>query len=288
MPSESNISMLVLDQDQDQEINNDASTSTPKNFRMSSSLKSEKGLENLNVAGSAQFSKKSLQNALSQIPGKVWIIDLRQESHGFVNGIPISWYSNQNQSNIDESDDNIQRLESMLFRDLSKQPGILVNKIVEKKDGIIGKTQGYNIKIDKAQTESSLVNELNLNYLRVGVLDHHAPDDDGVDTFVELAKSIPKDAWLYFHCRGGKGRTTTLMVMYDIFRNAPAVSLEEIVKRQARLGGSDLFTISEDPEDAWKKEAAIQRKEFIAKFYKYVVDPKGMAKQSWTDWSKTH
>src|ERR1700730_14384666 len=75
----------------------------PKNFRMSSDplrIKlgvnpSPKGLRDLRISGSAQFSEKSLQEIVKKVgcSGKFIIVDLRQESHGFVDGIAISWYS---------------------------------------------------------------------------------------------------------------------------------------------------------------------------------------------------
>lgn len=63
------------------------------------------------------------------------------------------------------------------------------------------------------------------------------------------------------------------------------VSLNDIVARQALLGGSDVFKISEEENDAWKKEAAIERKDFINKFYQYVKDHKGLKHTTWSDWS---
>jgi len=71
-------------------------------------------------------------------------------------------------------------------------------------------------------------------------------------------------------------------------RNGHKVSLEDIVARQALLGGSNLFDISEEGDDNWKKEAAIERKDFITKFYKYVKDRRGYPEKSWSEWSKKH
>lgn len=288
MSEEVKVPMLVLDED--------IGLSLPRHFRKSTDeyspvegpVPSREGLDTLKAAASAQFSKYSLEQALKKIDGPVWIVDLRNESHGFVNGIPISWYSPGNQSNIDESDDNIQRQEEMLFKDISRQGAILANKIIEKRHGNIVKTKPLDLKVTKANTENSLISGLNLNYLRIGVLDHHKPNDPEVDFFVNFIKTLLPDQWLYMHCRGGKGRSTTFMVMYDIMRNIDKVSLDDIVKRQALLGGSDLFNISETEDDAWKKEAAIERKKFINKFYQYVKHSKGLYQTSWSQWIVKH
>jgi len=269
----------------------------PKNFRKADSpfkatigpYPTRLGLDNLRMSGSGQFSKDTLKKAIQTLPGKIWIVDLRKESHGFVNGIPISWYTDGNQGNVDESDDNIQRQEEMLFSDLNKQSSILVNKILEKKDGVIQKTHEYKINMVKAQTENSLINDFNLRYLRLGIPDHRRPQDAEVDVFLDFVKSLPQDAWLYFHCRGGKGRSTTAMTMFDILHNADQVSLEDIVLRQSLIGGSDLFKISDEFEDAWKRDAAVERKNFITRFYQYVKDTRhGYPNQSWSNWAKSH
>lgn len=265
----------------------------PKNFRTTlmplktkgdAKLPSIDGLETLNAAGSGQFSDESLRGAIKEMQGKIWIVDLRRESHGFINGIPISWYAPGNRSNVDESDDNILRLESMLFRDIKRQTGLMIYQVEEKQAGQLIKTTPINLPLESAQTETGLVSNYNLGYIRLGVLDHHRPSDAVVDSFVDFVKSLPEDAFLYFHCRGGKGRTTTFMAMYDMLKNSKTVSLNDIMKRQALLGGSNLGTISDDPEDAWKKEAAEERKQFIKDFYVYAK--RGYPKRTWTQWHK--
>ncbi|MBS0286650.1 MAG: hypothetical protein JSR17_05100 [Proteobacteria bacterium] len=252
---------------------------------LSDNFPTRDGLDDLKAVASAQFSQTSLENALKKIDGPVWIIDLRKESHGFVDGTPISWYSPGNQSNINESDDNIQRQEEMLFKDVKRQGAIVVSQILKKNEGYITKSRPIDMKIKTAQTESSLINHQNLGYLRIGILDHHRPSDEAVDDFLEFTKSLPPESWLYFHCRGGQGRSTTLMVMYDMIKNAKKVSMDDIITRQRLIGGSDLLDMTDD-KDSWKKESIEERKNFLAKFYKYCKDPKGLYKKSWTEWSK--
>ncbi len=282
----SNVPVLVIDEA--------PGTTIPKNFRTSKDefresdikkLPSKEGLDKLQIAGSGQFSKISLEAALKKLDGPVWVIDLRKESHGFVNGLPISWYSIGNQSNIHESNDNIQRQEQMIFNDVKRQAGILVSQILKKKDGHIIQSKPINLKIASAQTESSLINGDNLGYLRIGVLDHHRPADNDVDEFLAFVKTLPPEAWLYFHCRGGKGRTSTFMVMYDMIRNAKKVSMEDIVARQHLIGSNDLLQLVEDEDDIWKQEDLIERRNFIIKFYQYAKDKKGLGVKTWSEWT---
>jgi len=98
--------------------------------------------------------------------------------------------------------------------------------------------------------------------LRITVTDHRSPLDDQVDLFVQSVKNLPKETWLHFHCRGGAGRTTTFMSMYDMMHNAKNVSFEDIMKRQTLIGGSDL--LNHEEED--KSET---RSDFMNNFYSF-------------------
>ncbi len=279
-----NIPVLVLDADLGAEIPKRFRTSKDQ-FKTADNPPSRAGMDSLQIAGSAQFSKTSLENALKKMDGPVFIVDLRKESHGFIDGVPISWYSKGNQSNASESDDNLIRQEQMLINDVRRQGSMLVSQILQKKDGIITKTRPIDMKVKNAQTESSLANHLNLGYIRLGVLDHNRPSDHTVDTFVDFVKTLPSETWLYFHCRGGKGRSTTFMVMYDMIKNGKKVSMEDIIKRQVLIGGTDLFLVSDDEDDAWKKDDIIERKKFITRFYQYATDSRGLGKKSWSEWN---
>ena len=75
----------------------DAESGVDPNF-----MPSEDGLDTLCISGSAQFSVpqfRALASSLRECAGDrtVYVFDLRQESHGFVNeGIPLSWYGTHN------------------------------------------------------------------------------------------------------------------------------------------------------------------------------------------------
>jgi len=176
------------------------------------------------------------------------------------------------------------RQEGMLLNDLRNQEGIMLGHILEKQNGNIVKMDEHRINIESVMSEYALTAHLKLNYLRIGVQDHHAPEDRDVENFLDFFKGMPKDAWIYFHCRGGKGRTTTFMTMVDMLHNASKVPLNDIINRQALLGGTNIFSIPQDPQDAWKKQAAIERKEFITQFYEFAQDKQGYPKSTWADW----
>lgn len=132
---------------------------------------------------------------------------------------------------------------------------------------------------ENVQTEEELAKSLGMSYLRITVTDHEKPLDDQVDLFVESVRNLPQDTWLHFHCRGGAGRTTTFMAMYDMMHNANNVSFEDIMKRQNLIGGSDLLK-SED------KDESQDRSDFMNKFYDYCKENQDGFQTSWSQWIK--
>src|SRR5699024_9236360 len=131
-------------------------------------------------------------------------------------------------------------------------------------------------------TEKDLVEQEGLNYLRYCVTDHHKPDNKVVDQFVEFAKNIPESMWLHFHCRGGVGRTTTFMTIYDMMKNAENLRYEDILERQQLIGGRDMYKLAKNSD---KHIAAVERLSFILKFYNYCIENKNNGfKRSWSEW----
>lgn len=74
---------------------------TGKGFTMTPS---RKGLDRLNISGSAEFSvgefKKLVSVLKKQAKGPIYIVDLRQETHGIFNGNAVSWFGARDWGNI--------------------------------------------------------------------------------------------------------------------------------------------------------------------------------------------
>lgn len=263
----------------------------PRNFRTTQNQISKKngpnleGLRELKMSGSGQFSKNSFKQALKKMAAPIYVVDLRRESHGFINGMPFTWYEPYNFSNDDKNALEIKNLEKSLINALSKKKKVAVNQVLKKKDGLIIKTLEKVIPIESAETEEQLVKG-QASYLRLPVMDHHRPEDEVVDSFITFMKSLPEKSWIHFHCRGGEGRTTTFMIMVDMIENAQKVSFSDIVNRQIMIGGSNLLETSYDPEKFWNEEASKDRLEFLKKFYYYAADEKAYPDKTWSDWLK--
>lgn len=281
--------MLVFDENVSYEI--------PRNFRTSRDpfLPSSDivlqpgrlGLYELQAAASAQFSERTLKNAIKQLPGAIWMVDLRRESHIFFNGLPVSWYAQRNATNLQLTAEQVLTMELTWLSELQLGQSLIVQDIIKKNAGVILESKPVEVIISQLESEKQLTQRLGIGYSRFLVQDHHRPDDETVDQFIELVKNLKPNTWLYFHCRAGKGRSTTFMVLYDILKNAKTVSLDDILLRQKRLGGSYFGHLSVKPESAWKLEPAKERKAFIEQFYRYATDPEGYPKQRWSEWLVT-
>ena len=62
------------------------------------------GLDSLHASASGQPSLAALKTLYDKIHelepnAKIFMIDLRQESHGFANSLPVSWYVDHNAAN---------------------------------------------------------------------------------------------------------------------------------------------------------------------------------------------
>lgn len=251
-----------------------------KNFRRGLSTE-------MHASASGQFSADELQRLLEYIPRNnkdIWIIDLRQESHGFLNDIAVSWYGNLNSANLGKTPQQIYQEEQKMLRSLSLKDEVKLFHLQKCHDGEI-KTSGCElVKPRLVLSEQELVTGLGANYERFYVLDHNRPDDHTVDAFVAfVSNSIDENSWLHFHCRGGKGRSSTFSAMYDMLLNAKQDNFATIMERQVSMGNKDLAEASNKTSKAWKQPQSKERYEFLQKFYQYAATDSPNTK--WSVWA---
>ena len=187
----------------------------------------------LNISGSAQFTKDQLLNLKNSInKDNICIVDLRQESHGMINDLAISFLNPYKDLNNGFTTEQTIKAENSLLNKIK-----IGNTIqLYKHTGIFIK----NITVDFISNESQLVTEADMQYKRFAVKDNSAPPPDIVDEFVEFIKNKPDDIHLHFHCAAGKGRTTSFMVMYQAMKNNSNLTLEQLLSYQYNIGGVNL------------------------------------------------
>jgi hypothetical protein len=249
------------------------------------------------ASGSAQFSFSELKYMISNksVGSPLVIVDLRQESHGFLNlgqkplyneqWIAVSWFAERDWANVAKGLPSIEDDEHNRFTAI-QNTNVPVYQIQSKtaEDGICTATSTA-VQVEGWIFEDGLMGDpAGITFLRLPTTDHCRPVDSIVDQFIAFEANLdPKsNTWLHFHCRGGDGRTTTFMTMHDIFNN-PTTPLATIVARQHTLGGIDL-TATPDPT-SYKYPFAVERWNFIQTFYTYVGGFKsGGFTQTWSEW----
>lgn len=187
----------------------------------------------LNISGSAQFTKDQLLNLKNSInKDNICIVDLRQESHGMINDLAISFLNPYKDLNNGFTTEQTIKAENSLLNKIKTGNTIQLYKHT----GIFIK----DITVDFISNESQLVTEADMQYKRFAVKDNSAPTPDIVDEFVEFIKNKPDDIHLHFHCAAGKGRTTSFMVMYQAMKNNSNLTLEQLLSYQYNIGGVNL------------------------------------------------
>src|SRR5437879_9337014 len=120
--------------------------SLPRNFRTTDDrLKTDKGqipaetgLADLHASGSGEFAADGLKLLLARTRGAVIVFDLRQETHIFVNGLPISWFATHDWANVGRTHDEIEADEAARVKSLKAGSKIAVHQGgVIKKPGAI-------------------------------------------------------------------------------------------------------------------------------------------------------
>ncbi len=266
--------------------------SLPRNFRTTDdSLEANSGqkipvstgLADLHASGGGEFTTDGFKLLLGRTRGPVTVFDLRQETHIFVNGLPISWFATHDWANVGRTHNEIEADEAARVKSLKAGSKIVVHPGAAIKKPGATSSAPENVTVEHASTEHDIVVGNNAAYVRLTVTDHARPLDKEVDRFILAVRIMPKNGWAHFHCEAGRGRTTTFLVLYDMMRNANRVSLEDIARRQQLLGYDYDVLRPADP-GSWKAPYTDDRIAFVRAFYRYAHANPGGQPQLWSEW----
>jgi len=265
--------------------------SLPRNFRTTDDplkpttggIPTDAGLANLRASGSGEFTADGLKYLLARTRGPVTVFDLRQETHVFVNGLPVSWFATNDWANVGRSHKEIEEEEAAWVQSFKPGSKIIVRPGAAVKKPGVAFSAPQNVIVEHASTERHVVEPNRAAYVRLTVTDHARPLDEEVDRFILAVRGLPDNGWAHFHCEAGRGRTTTFMVLYDMLRNAARVPMKDIVRRQQLLGYNYDVLRPADSGD-WRAPYTDDRIAFVHAFYNYArANPNGRP-QLWSEW----
>ena len=189
------------------------------------------GLEGLRDSGSSFMSVNEMKSMLKKIPADpsdIIILDLRNESHGYINGHGVSWYSRYKRYNMGLTSQAVERREQKLLADALAAGTVDIATQAKNKSTVMQTP----IKVKSVQTERQLAESLGMKYYHIPIMDYHAPSRANIDQFIEFYKKLPKNAWIHTHCEAGVGRTTITLSMIDMIHNAGKLSYDTIMTLQ--------------------------------------------------------
>lgn len=247
-------------------------------------------LDDYKIIASSQFNESQFVNAIHN-KSKVIDVDLRAEYHGFNDGIPFSFIA------LPNDDINVDKLQSVII----PQEEYILHKILNGYKSI--QFYRYNLKStpdentpticlnSSVQSESQLMAKYNQDYYRITVTDHLAMSTENIDQLLNLydnyLKSNPQQ-WVYLHCQGGDGRTTTATIMLMILKQKDAGKLEplsDLINQVQKVSTYQLIPNCKKSDLTYRCQGKWQRYETIGKFYQFVQQRKGL--QKYSDWQKS-
>lgn len=215
------------------------------------------GLRELKASGGPIVNFPELSSKLHPKQNPVIILDSITAYHGYINTTPTTFYGYHR-----PKPDLRYLARRLIFTGTTDMDQTLV-----KSEGEMAKDYGFGYKNIKIHSKA-------------------LSSDEVVDDFIEFVDHLKPETWVHFHCRMGKGRTSIMLVMFDILHNAPSVPLNDIVKRQHLLGSENLFNVVERKGGTYSAEMLENRKNFILKFYDFATQRKTGGILKWSDWNK--
>lgn len=185
-------------------------------------------------------------------PHDLFLVDLREETHGFLDGRAASWYADNDFGNVGQSLALIERDEEARLTALASQTVQVFTIEADPRDNRaqqrVMPVSCEEIGVFRPETERQAFDRLELgkctiHYVRIPVTDHCGPTQAAL---VALRASVPvsldpASAWVHFHCHGGDGRTTTFLALYDMLcwkqsnKPFPDRGMEDFACRQCEL-----------------------------------------------------
>jgi hypothetical protein len=218
-----------------------------------------RGLRELLASGGPSVDFDDLSKRLSHVKSRIIIVDGTHQSQGYFKKIPTTFL------NYKSNDTDLRHV---------------IRRLIY--------TYSFKEHPELVTPESEIAKQYGFEYKNIRIESKIPSSDEAIDTFINFIDTLPENTWVHFHCHHGKGRTSMMLTMYDIMKNAPTVSIQDIVKRQYLLGSVDLSnTISwRKAKGTYTSKTLESRKKFIEEFYIFICQRKAGGVQKWSDWHR--
>ena len=168
------------------------------------------------ASGSRQLDKSRFRSTLQEIAklvapdGRIYLVDLREESHLFFDDSAVSWYAEKDFANVGQPLTWIRADERAQIEKIKEVPTTQVFSILKDDQHRVTPTGSADITVGAAETEeqfaAGLVVGRAVEYVRLPETHHWMPRGETLVRFIDLCERIVCDNdWVHFHCSGGSG-----------------------------------------------------------------------------------
>lgn len=233
------------------------------------------GYQDTKMSGSSQFCLGQIDWMRERWKGDdVMVVELRMEAHGFIDDQAIGFFCPKNWDLYHSDTSGLKEREE---KDLKGLSAVGKANIFTKISGTEVIVDEQEVKFSTTVTEEQALRDRNIKYARLYVPDHRRPRDSEVQQFLDLHDPT---IWFHFHCKGGRGRTTTAMIMRDMLIN-PHVPSADIIERNNVYGSIDITNLDR-LRGTFKEGPAKERLEFILMFHTFAKLFSIDSRLSWT------
>ncbi len=245
------------------------------------------GSHQLDISVLTMYLQKVVDEYKTQ---ELYLVDLREETHGFLGDRAVSWYADDDFANVGMSPGLIVRDEEARLGVLADEQTVQVFTIGKDKQDNRQQQRVLPVSYDDVpvktpQTERQAFDQTSIdgctvNYVRITVTDHCGPSSEALDEFCAAVpvSTDPAKTWVHFHCHGGDGRTTSFLALYDIrcwkaSGDPLPDDMDAFAARQCEIFSS--YCLNPDPTqcvncttdlDPWKVSLAKVRWQILSEF----------------------
>src|SRR2546430_2577831 len=147
------------------------------------------------ASGSRQLDKEHLKATLAEVAklvpqdGRIYLVDLREESHLFFDDSALSWYADKDFANVGQPLAWIRADELAQIEKIKKVPTTQVFSIVKDDQHRVTPTGSVDVTVGSPETEeqfaAGLVVGRAVEYVRLPVTDHWMPRGETLVRFID-------------------------------------------------------------------------------------------------------